>query len=101
MNADDVLDAMQDLTLRDGAPPSIAAVATALGRTKQAVLHYFPDRGALEAALAARAISRVDEAMTDAAGRGTAAATWTHRKTPGPTRTAAKKHTKRMLIDTA
>lgn len=82
MNADDVLDAMQDLTLRDGTPPSIAAVAAALGRTKQAVLHYFPDRAALEAALAARAISRVDETMREAAGRGTAAATYLRLSVP-------------------
>lgn len=76
MNADDVLDAMQDLILRDGHPPSIQAIAQTLGRTKQAVLHYFPDRSALEAALAARAVARVDEAMTAAARRGDAAATY-------------------------
>ena len=76
MNSDDVLDAMQDLILRDGQPPSIQAIARTLGRTKQAVLHYFPDRDALEAALAARAIARVDEAMTAAATRGDAAATY-------------------------
>jgi AcrR family transcriptional regulator len=76
MNSDDVLDAMQDLILREGQPPSIQAIARALGRTKQAVLHYFPDRNALEGALAARAIARVDEAMTAAAARGEAAATY-------------------------
>ena len=76
MNSDDVLDAMQDLILRDGQPPSIQAIARTLGRTKQAVLHYFPDRDALEAALAGRAIARVDEAMTAAATRGEAAATY-------------------------
>lgn len=76
MNADDVLDAMQDLILREGQPPSIQAIASSLGRSKQAVLHYFPDRRALEAALAARAIARVDEAMTAAARRGDAAATY-------------------------
>ena len=76
MNSDDVLDAMQDLILSEGQPPSIQAIASALGRSKQAVLHYFPDRAALEAALAARAIARVDEAMTAAATRGDAAATY-------------------------
>ena len=76
MNADDVLDAMQDLIIRDGQPPSIQAIAGALGRTKQAVLHYFPDRMALETALAVRAMARVDEAMTAAAQRGDAAATY-------------------------
>lgn len=76
MNADDVLDAMQDLILRDGRPPSIQAVAGTLGRSKQAVLHYFPDREALETALAARAIARVDDAMAAAAQRGDAAATY-------------------------
>src|SRR5688500_3581864 len=76
MNADDVLDAMQDLILREGRPPSIQAIASTLGRSKQAVLHYFPDRGALEAALASRAIARVDEAMTAASRHGDAAATY-------------------------
>jgi AcrR family transcriptional regulator len=76
MNADDVLDAMQDLIIREGQPPSIQAIARALGRSKQAVLHYFSDRGALERALAARAIARADEAMTAAARRGDAAATY-------------------------
>lgn len=76
MKSDDVLDAMQDLILRNGQPPSIQAIARTLGRSKQAVLHYFPDRDALEAALAARAIARVDEAMTAAATRGDAAATY-------------------------
>ena len=76
MNADDVLDAMQELILRDGQPPSIQAIARTLGRTKQAVLHYYPDRACLEAALAARAIARVDEAMTAAARRGQAAETY-------------------------
>ncbi|MFC7724275.1 hypothetical protein ACFQW6_04100 [Nocardioides sp. GCM10028917] len=76
MNADDVLDAMQELILREGQPPSIQAIAQTLGRSKQAVLHYFPDRNTLEAALAARAIARVDGAMTAAATRGDAAATY-------------------------
>lgn len=76
MKADDVLDVMQDLILRNGQPPSIQAIARKLGRSKQAVLHYFPDRNALEAALASRAIARVDEAMTAAAARGDAAATY-------------------------
>lgn len=76
MNSDDVLDAMQGLILEHGQPPSIQAIAQTLGRSKQAVLHYFPDRVALETALAHRAISRVDEAMTAAAARGDAAATY-------------------------
>lgn len=73
MNAEDVLDTMQALTLRDGRAPSIAAVAAALGRTKQAVLHYFPDRASLDRALALRAVARVDAAMTAAAREGRAA----------------------------
>ncbi|HEV2797399.1 MAG TPA: hypothetical protein VGV65_07230 [Nocardioides sp.] len=76
MNSDGVLDAMQGLILEHGQPPSIQAIAKQLGRSKQAVLHYFPDRVALETALAQRAITRVDEAMTAAAARGDAAATY-------------------------
>jgi AcrR family transcriptional regulator len=82
MNADDVLDAMQELTVRDGQPPSIQAIAQAVGRSKQAVLHYFPDRDALEAALAARALGRVDAEMTAAARRGDAAATYLRLSVP-------------------
>jgi AcrR family transcriptional regulator len=76
VNSDDVLDAMQDLILEHGQPPSIQTIAKALGRSKQAVLHYFPDRVALETALAQRAVTRVDQAMTAAAARGDAAATY-------------------------
>lgn len=82
MNADDVLDAMQELTLRDGRPPSIQAIAQAVGRSKQAVLHYFPDRDALESALAARAVARIDAEMTAAAERGDAAATYLRLSVP-------------------
>ncbi len=82
MNRDDVLDAMQELTIRDGQPPSIQAVARALGHSKQAVLHYFPDRDSLDAALAARATGRVDAEMTAAAQRGEAAATYLRLSVP-------------------
>ena len=82
MNADDVLDTMQQLVLRDGRPPSIQALATALGRSKQAVLHYFPDRDSLDAALAARAVRRIDEAMTEAAAAGRAAETYLRLSVP-------------------
>ena len=82
MNSEDVLDAMQDLMLRDGQPPSIQAIARALGRTKQAVLHYFPDREAFERALAARALARVDAAMSLLPARGEAAATYLRLSVP-------------------
>lgn len=82
VNADDVLDAMQNLTLRDGRPPSIQAIAQEVGRSKQGVLHYFPDRDALDAALAARAIARVDAEMKTAAARGDAAATYLRLSVP-------------------
>ncbi len=82
MTADDVLDAMQDLILETGKPPSLASIASALGRTKQAVLHYFPDRGALDRALAHRALRRVDDAMTAAAQAGQAGATYLRMSVP-------------------
>lgn len=82
MTADDVLDAMQDLILEHGRPPSLAAIASALGRTKQAVLHYFPDRAALDRALALRALRRVDDSMTAAAEAGRAAETYLRMSVP-------------------
>lgn len=47
--------------------PSILEVASEVGLTKQGVLHYFPTRAALDAAVVARAVAKVDIAMQEAA----------------------------------
>ena len=65
-----VLDVVQDLTLETGRMPSILDIASRLGLTKQGVLHYFPSRAALDAAVVARAMTKVDDAMTAAAATG-------------------------------
>ena len=65
-----VLDVVQDLTLETGRMPSILEIASRLGLTKQGVLHYFPNRAALDAAVVTRAVTRVDDAMTVAAATG-------------------------------
>src|SRR5918993_4339705 len=70
VSPDDVLDAMQELTAATGRLPSILEVAKAVGLTKQGVLHHFPTRAALDAAVTRRALSRVDAAMRAAAADG-------------------------------
>ena len=67
---DTILDAVQHLTLANGRMPSILEVAAHVGLTKQGVLHYFPTRAALDAAVVLRAMTRVDAAMTRAAVSG-------------------------------
>lgn len=65
-----VLDVVQDLTLETGRMPSILEIASRLGLTKQGVLHYFPNRAALDGAVVTRAVARVDAAMTAAVATG-------------------------------
>lgn len=65
-----LLDVVQDLILTTGRMPSILEIASQVGLTKQGVLHYFPNRAALDGAVVSRAVSRVDAAMTAAAGTG-------------------------------
>lgn len=78
-----VLDVVQDLTLETGRMPSILEIASRLGLTKQGVLHYFPNRAALDAAVVARAVTRVDDAMTAAvATGGSSVATYLRFSTP-------------------
>jgi AcrR family transcriptional regulator len=73
---DRVLDALQDLLLAGGSPPSLDAVAAAAGVSKGGLLHHFPDRRALAHALVRRVLDTTDAAMAEAAARGEAAATW-------------------------
>lgn len=78
-----ILDAVQDLTLANGRLPSILDVAAHVGLTKQGVLHYFPTRAALDAAVVLRAMTRVDAAMTRAAtGGGSPVATYLRLSSP-------------------
>ncbi|WP_322921599.1 TetR/AcrR family transcriptional regulator [Nocardioides renjunii] len=77
-----ILDAMQDLTTATGKVPSILAIAGAVGLTKQGVLHYFPSRAALDAAVLLRAVARVDAAMTEAAANGSPTATYLRLSSP-------------------
>jgi AcrR family transcriptional regulator len=77
-----ILDATQELTLSNGKAPSILEVARAVGLTKQGVLHYFPNRAALDAAVVLRALARVDAAMAEAAASGSPTATYLHHSSP-------------------
>jgi AcrR family transcriptional regulator len=70
------LDAIQALTLANRKLPSILEVAEEVGLTKQGVLHYFPTRRALDAAVTLRALAKVDDAMREAAAAGSPAATY-------------------------
>lgn len=63
-----ILDAVGTLTTARGRLPSILEVAGEVGLTKQGVLHYFPSRAALDAAVLERAVARIDTAMTESAG---------------------------------
>lgn len=65
-----ILDAVVRLTGAGGRLPSILEVATEVGLTKQGVLHYFPSRAALDAAVVLKAVERIDAAMRDAVATG-------------------------------
>ena len=77
-----ILDAIQDLALSNGKIPSILQIAHEVGLTKQGVLHYFPTRAALDAAVVARALAKVDAAMGEAAASGSPTATYLHFSSP-------------------
>ena len=62
-----ILETVGELTTARRRLPSILEVATEVGLTKQGVLHYFPTRATLDAAVVARAVARVDIAMQEAA----------------------------------
>jgi AcrR family transcriptional regulator len=69
-SADGVLDAAERLAAERGELPSLGEIAKAMDLTKQGVLHYFPTRAALDAAVVRRALSRVDAVMRTAASEG-------------------------------
>ena len=50
--------------------------------TKQGVLHYFPTRAALDAAVVMRALAKVDAAMGEAAASGSPTATYLRFSSP-------------------
>ena len=86
----DVLDTAIRLTLDLGTVPSLARVAREVGLTKQGVLHYFPNRAALDDAVLLRALDRVDAEMTSAARHGRVAETYLRLAAPsGEDRAAA------------
>ena len=82
VTSEEVLDAVQGLTLATGRLPSILEIAKAVGLTKQGVLHHFPTRAALDAAVTRRALSRVDAAMTKAAADGSPLETYLRLSSP-------------------
>ena len=63
-----ILAAVGELTTAHRRLPSLLEVAAEVGLTKQGVLHYFPNRAALDAAVLEHAVARIDAAMTEAAG---------------------------------
>ena len=77
-----ILDAVQELAVASGRLPSILEIARAVGLTKQGVLHYFPSRAALDAAVVSRALSRVDAAMEKAAASGSPTAAYLRLSSP-------------------
>jgi AcrR family transcriptional regulator len=77
-----ILDAVQALTVANRKLPSILEVANEVGLTKQGVLHYFPTRRALDAAVISRALAKVDDAMREAAAAGSPAATYLRLSSP-------------------
>lgn len=82
VTSEDVLDAVQELTLATGRLPSILDVAKTVGLSKQGVLHHFETRAALDAAVTRRAITRVDAAMTDASAGGSPLETYLRLSSP-------------------
>lgn len=93
----DVLDTAIRLTLQQGSVPSLSEIARAVGLTKQGVLHYFPNRAALDEAVLLRALSRVDAEMTAAARSGRAAETYLRLAAPSEEDRAAALVTVTML----
>lgn len=79
---DDIVDAALGLALSTGARPSLQAVATTVGLTKQGILHYFPTRAALDDVLVERSVQRVDDLMTEAAREGNAVETYLRLSSP-------------------
>lgn len=77
-----ILEAIQDLTSSNGKLPSILEIAHEVGLTKQGVLHYFPTRAALDAAVVLRALARVDAAMGEAAASGSPTGTYLRLSSP-------------------
>jgi AcrR family transcriptional regulator len=77
-----ILDAVQELAIATGRLPSILEVAKEVGLTKQGVLHHFPTRAALDAAVVVRAVARVDASMSAAAADGSPAATYLRLSAP-------------------
>ena len=77
-----ILDAIQDLTSSNGKLPSILEIAHEVGLTKQGVLHYFPTRAALDAAVVLQALAKVDTAMGEAAASGSPTATYLRLSSP-------------------
>lgn len=77
-----ILDVIQDLTAANGRLPSILEIAQEVGLTKQGVLHYFPTRAALDAAVVLRALAKVDAAMGEAAASGSPTATYLRLSSP-------------------
>lgn len=65
-----ILGAVADLTKARSRLPSILEVAVEVGLTKQGVLHYFPSRAALDAAVLHKAVERIDAAMREAVSVG-------------------------------
>lgn len=65
-----ILDAVAGLTKARNRMPSILEVATEVGLTKQGVLHYFPSRALLDAAVVQKAVERIDAAMREAVNTG-------------------------------
>lgn len=71
-----ILRAVGELTATRRRLPSLPEVAAEVGLTKQGVLHYFPSREALDAAVLRRSLARIDVAMTAAADGGSPLATY-------------------------
>lgn len=71
------------LILSSGAVPSLNVLAEAAGVSKGGLMHHFPSRAALIAALARESIVEMDRAMIAAAREGSAVRTWLHLSLPG------------------
>ncbi len=82
MQRNEILDAVERLTLENGRLPSLLAVARATGLTKQGVLHHFPTRSDLDRAVTVRALEQVDSAMSAASADGSPMETYLRLSTP-------------------
>lgn len=71
-----ILDHASRLAVAQGEVPSLNALATAAGVSKGGLIHHFPSRDALLAALAEQSIAAVDTALEQAVGRGDLLQTW-------------------------